>query len=49
MFLEPDKLKNLQTQAYFWPKKLGWEQGRWMEIICTLCLQPSKILDIEMH
>lgn len=26
MILGPHKLKNLQTQTYFWPKKLGGEQ-----------------------
>lgn len=28
MILGPHKLKNLQTQTYFWPKKLGREQER---------------------
>ena len=28
MILAPHKLKNLQTQTYFWPKKLGREQER---------------------
>ena len=35
MILGPHKLKNLQTQTYFWPKKLGGEQERGMEIVCT--------------
>lgn len=52
MILGLHKLKNLQTQTYFWPKKLGhWRAGAMdgNHMYINLCLQPSRILDVEMH